>query len=108
MFRRGTARGCNGKLYCVCSGEVQLEYVMESCTLYVQERYSKQRDKMLEAYFICTVFIYASLYILQIITVPRYITRTELKYTQTYYYFICNSAYIFSKFKRQQSAHTFV
>lgn len=37
----------------------------------IEERYSKQRDKMLEAYFICTVFIYVSLYILQLITIPR-------------------------------------
>ena len=47
----------------------------------VQERYSKQRDKMLEAYFICTLFIYVSLYILQIITVPRYCTVYSVQCT---------------------------
>ena len=37
----------------------------------IEERYSKQRDKMLEAYFTCSIFIYASLYIVQLITIPE-------------------------------------
>jgi len=37
----------------------------------IEERYSKQRDKMLEAYFTCSIFIYISLYILQMIAIPH-------------------------------------
>ena len=39
--------------------------------IYLQERYSKQRDKMLEAYFTCSIFIFISLYIIQLITIPQ-------------------------------------
>ena len=43
------------------------------CTqiIHLQERYSKQRDKMLEAYFTCSIFIFISLYIIQLITIPQ-------------------------------------
>merc|ERR1719225_2193084 len=37
----------------------------------IEEQYSKQRDKMLEAYFTCSIFIYVSLYILQMIAIPK-------------------------------------
>jgi len=37
----------------------------------IEERYSKQRDKMLEAYFTCSIFIFVSLYILQMIAIPE-------------------------------------
>lgn len=43
----------------------------------IEERYSKQRDKMLEAYFTCSIFIYISLYILQLITIPE--TESRLR-----------------------------
>jgi len=36
----------------------------------IEERYSKQRDKMLESYFVCSMFIYISLYVIQIIALP--------------------------------------
>ena len=43
----------------------------------LQERYSKQRDKMLEAYFTCSIFIFVSLYILQMIAIPEWVWQQE-------------------------------
>merc|ERR1719242_647199 len=44
----------------------------------IEERYSKQRDKMLEAYFTCSIFIYVSLYILQMIAIPETDSTTRV------------------------------
>jgi len=44
----------------------------------IEERYSKQRDKMLEAYFTCSVFIFISLYILQVIAIPKTESRNRV------------------------------
>ena len=64
--------------------------MLKWCSNLLQERYSKQRDKMLEAYFTCSIFIFVSLYILQMIAIPEWVwqrgwaclfTQPYLEYT---------------------------